>query len=196
MIMRDIIHYTYNLGENLTPRYKILSKMGEGTFGRVLECWDRETHGYVAIKVVRSIRKYSDVAMIEVDVLEQLAKNHKGRSHCVQILNWFDYRNHICILSNGKEVSDTSHIMPLYRDPSPKNQPRRPYFHLRPPKNWLNGPMYYKRVYHLFYQYNPYGAIFNKTILWGHSVSHDLVNWIHLKNAIVPTKSFDINSCW
>lgn len=23
-------HYTYNLGENLTPRYKILSKMGEG----------------------------------------------------------------------------------------------------------------------------------------------------------------------
>lgn len=23
-------HYTYSLGENLTPRYKILSKMGEG----------------------------------------------------------------------------------------------------------------------------------------------------------------------
>ncbi|KAL7595412.1 hypothetical protein Lser_V15G27938 [Lactuca serriola] len=103
------------------------------------------------------------------------------------------------LLSNGKEVSDTSHIMPLYRDPSPKNQPGRPYFHLRPPKNWLNdpnGPMYYKGVYHLFYQYNPYGAIFNKTILWSHSVSHDLVNWIHLKNAIVPTKPFDINSCW
>ncbi|CAH1451702.1 unnamed protein product [Lactuca virosa] len=103
------------------------------------------------------------------------------------------------LLSNGKEVSDTSHIMPLYRDPSPKNQPGRPYFHLRPPKNWLNdpnGPMHYKGVYHLFYQYNPYGAIFNKTILWGHSVSHDLVNWIHLKNAIVPTKPFDINSCW
>ncbi|KAI3522409.1 hypothetical protein L1887_00155 [Cichorium endivia] len=56
--------------------------------------------------------------------------------------------------------------------------------------------MYYKGVYHLFYQYNPYGAIFNTTIVWGHSVSHDLVNWIHLKNAIVPTKSFDINSCW
>ncbi|KAI3522461.1 hypothetical protein L1887_00245 [Cichorium endivia] len=91
-------HYTYTLGENLTPRYKILSKMGEGTFGRVLECWDRQTRGYVAIKVVRSIRKYRDAAMIEVDVLEQLAKNHKGRSHCVQILNWFDYRNHICIV--------------------------------------------------------------------------------------------------
>ncbi|KAG2691771.1 hypothetical protein I3843_08G023200 [Carya illinoinensis] len=91
-------HYVFNLGENLTPRYKILSKIGEGTFGRVLECWDRQTREYVAIKVVRSIRKYRDAAMIEVDVLQHLAKNDKGNSHCVQIRNWFDYRNHICIV--------------------------------------------------------------------------------------------------
>ncbi|KAJ0030941.1 hypothetical protein Pint_12774 [Pistacia integerrima] len=92
-------HYVFNLGENLTPRYKILSKMGEGTFGRVLECWDRQTREYVAIKVVRSIRKYRDAAMIEIDVLQHLAKNDKGSSGCVQIRNWFDYRNHICIVS-------------------------------------------------------------------------------------------------
>ncbi|XP_034201038.1 serine/threonine-protein kinase AFC3 isoform X2 [Prunus dulcis] len=91
-------HYVYNLGENLTPRYKILKKMGEGTFGRVLECWDRQAREYVAIKVVRSIRKYREAAMIEVDVLQQLAKHDKGISCCVQIHNWFDYRNHICIV--------------------------------------------------------------------------------------------------
>ncbi|KAL5558787.1 hypothetical protein UlMin_034998 [Ulmus minor] len=91
-------HYVFNLGENLTPRYKILSKMGEGTFGRVLECWDRQTREYVAIKVIRSIKKYRDAAMIEVDILQQLAKNDKGSSGCVQIQNWFDYRNHICIV--------------------------------------------------------------------------------------------------
>lgn len=70
-----------------------------GTFGRVLECWDRQTREYVAIKVVRSIRKYRNAAMIEVDVLQHLAKNDKGDSHCVQIRSWFDYRNHICIVS-------------------------------------------------------------------------------------------------
>lgn len=91
-------HFEFSLGDNLTPRYKILSKMGEGTFGRVLECWDRQTRDYVAIKVVRSISKYRDAAMIEIDVLEKLAKNDKGESHCVQILTWFDYRNHICIV--------------------------------------------------------------------------------------------------
>ncbi|ESR63842.1 serine/threonine-protein kinase AFC3 [Citrus sinensis] len=37
--------------------------------------------------------------MIEIDVLQHLAKNDKGgSSHCVQIRNWFDYRNHICIV--------------------------------------------------------------------------------------------------
>ncbi|KAK7311806.1 hypothetical protein RJT34_10177 [Clitoria ternatea] len=91
-------HYVFNLGENLTPRYKILNKMGEGTFGRVLECWDRQTREYVAIKVVRSIRKYRDAAMLEVDVLQRLAKNERGKLRCVQIRNWFDYRNHICIV--------------------------------------------------------------------------------------------------
>lgn len=40
--------------------------MGEGTFGRVLECWDRKHKDYCAIKVVRAIRKYRDAAMIEV----------------------------------------------------------------------------------------------------------------------------------
>ncbi|XP_073007867.1 serine/threonine-protein kinase AFC3 isoform X2 [Typha latifolia] len=91
-------HYVFDLGENLTPRYKILSKMGEGTFGRVLECWDRETREYVAIKVVRSIRKYRDAAMMEIDVLNRLGRYDRYESHCVQIRRWFDYRNHICIV--------------------------------------------------------------------------------------------------
>uniref|UniRef100_A0A0D9V2G3 Protein kinase domain-containing protein n=1 Tax=Leersia perrieri TaxID=77586 RepID=A0A0D9V2G3_9ORYZ len=97
-------HYVFELGENLNRRYKILSKMGEGTFGRVLECWDRETREYVAIKVVRSIRKYRDAAMIEIDVLKRLAENERYRSLCVQIQGWFDYRNHICIKNSQDET--------------------------------------------------------------------------------------------
>ncbi|KAF5207026.1 Serine/threonine-protein kinase AFC3 [Thalictrum thalictroides] len=91
-------HYVFKYGENLTPRFKILSKMGEGTFGRVLECWDREARETVAIKVVRSIRKYRTAAMVEIEVLQHLAKNEGGRFHCVQIRDWFGYRNHICIV--------------------------------------------------------------------------------------------------
>ncbi|KAL5986105.1 CAAX prenyl protease 1 [Asimina triloba] len=71
-------HYIFAIGENLTPRYKILSKMGEGTFGQVVECWDMEKKESVAIKIVRSIQKYREAAMIEIDVLQKLAKNDIG----------------------------------------------------------------------------------------------------------------------
>ena len=46
-----------------------------GTFGQVLECWDRERKEMVAIKVMRVVNKYSDAAMIEIDVLQKLARN-------------------------------------------------------------------------------------------------------------------------
>uniref|UniRef100_A0ACD5ZW65 Uncharacterized protein n=1 Tax=Avena sativa TaxID=4498 RepID=A0ACD5ZW65_AVESA len=91
-------HYVFAVGDNLTPRYRITAKMGEGTFGQVLECWDREHKEMVAIKIIRGIKKYRDAAMIEIGMLEQLCKYEKSRSSCVQIRNWFDYRNHICIV--------------------------------------------------------------------------------------------------
>ncbi len=60
---------------------KILSKLGEGTFGQVLECWDRLRRCYVAIKIVRNIQKYRDAAMIELEVLHTIAK-HDGNKWC------------------------------------------------------------------------------------------------------------------
>lgn len=57
-----------------------------GTFGRVLECWDRETRDYVAIKVVRSIRKYREAAMLEIDVLNLIGKNDRHGSRYVSQL--------------------------------------------------------------------------------------------------------------
>lgn len=55
--------------------------------------------------------------------------------------------------------------------------------------------MLYKGVYHLFYQYNPYGAVWGN-IVWAHSISYDMVNWVHLDHAISPTDPYDINGCW
>ncbi|XP_061370308.1 beta-fructofuranosidase, cell wall isozyme-like isoform X2 [Gastrolobium bilobum] len=75
------------------------------------------------------------------------------------------------------------------------NQPYRTAYHFQPPKNWINGPMRYKGVYHLFYQYNPKGAVWGN-IIWAHSVSKDLVNWTPLDPAIYPSQPSDINGCW
>lgn len=92
-------HLQYELGESLTPRYKILAKLGEGTFGRVLECWDRVEKEYCAVKVIRNIQKYRDAAVIEIDVLEATMRaDPEGKRHCVQMKHWFDFRGHICMV--------------------------------------------------------------------------------------------------
>ncbi|VAI68216.1 unnamed protein product [Triticum turgidum subsp. durum] len=52
--------------------------------------------------------------------------------------------------------------------------------------------MYYRGLYHFFYQYNPKGVVWNK-IAWGHAVSSDLVHWRHLPVAMVPDQWYDIN---
>ena len=46
----------------------------------------------------------------------------------------------------------------------------RPQYHAVPPSNWMNdpnGPIFYKGLYHLFFQYNPDAAVFG-VINWGH----------------------------
>ncbi|KAK7833040.1 beta-fructofuranosidase [Quercus suber] len=72
---------------------------------------------------------------------------------------------------------------------------QRTGYHFQPPRHWINGPMYYNGLYHLFYQYNPKGAVWGN-IVWAHSVSKDLINWEPLEPAIYPTDHFDINGCW
>ncbi|KAF9598618.1 hypothetical protein IFM89_028287 [Coptis chinensis] len=75
------------------------------------------------------------------------------------------------------------------------DQKLRTGYHFQPPSHWINAPMYYKGFYHLFYQYNPYGSIWGN-IVWAHSYSTDLINWIPLEPAIFPSKPFDINGTW
>ncbi|CAM6083043.1 unnamed protein product [Calypogeia fissa] len=71
----------------------------------------------------------------------------------------------------------------------------RTSYHFQPPKNWMNGPMYYGGYYHLFYQYNPGAAVWGN-LSWGHAVSKDLVNWMHLEVALYPDQWYDIEGVW
>lgn len=64
----------------------------------------------------------------------------------------------------------------------------RPAFHHTPLYGWMNDPngMFYKDgVWHLYYQWNPYGSKW-QNMTWGHSSSTDLVNWEHHPAAIEP----------
>lgn len=63
-------------------------------------------------------------------------------------------------------------------------------FHGGPYQNWMNephAPIYYKGVYHLFFQLNITGPYW-KQICWGHLTSDDMVNWTPQPEVITPTE--------
>ena len=48
-----------------------------------------------------------------------------------------------------------------------------------------NGLIYWKGRYHLFYQFNPFGAVWGN-MHWGHAISADLLRWKHMPIALAP----------
>lgn len=73
-------------------------------------------------------------------------------------------------------------------DTANREKSYRPAFHHTPLYGWMNDPngMFYKDgVWHLYYQYNPYGSKW-QNMTWAHSTSTDLIHWKHEPIAIRP----------
>ncbi|TPX51857.1 hypothetical protein SeLEV6574_g00046 [Synchytrium endobioticum] len=92
-------HFIVNIDENLTPRYRILKLLGQGTFGKVVEAYDRHTKKNVAIKIIRSVQKYRDASKIEIKVLQAIRSHDpQNTKRCIHLRDVFDYRSHICMV--------------------------------------------------------------------------------------------------
>ncbi|KAK6824013.1 Catalytic domain of the Dual-specificity protein kinases CDC-like kinase [Aspergillus parasiticus SU-1] len=102
-------HYIVTPDTPLTDRYSIIKLLGQGTFGKVVEAFDKHRKTRVAVKIIRSIQKYRDASRIELRVLSTLASNDRqNRNKCIHLRDCFDYRNHICIVTDllGQSVFD------------------------------------------------------------------------------------------
>lgn len=85
----------------LDGRYRIQRLLGQGTFGKVVEAYDRLARKNVAVKIIKSIQKYRDASRIELRVLGALRDNDPNNEHkCIEMIDWFDFKNHICIVSD------------------------------------------------------------------------------------------------
>lgn len=68
----------------------------------------------------------------------------------------------------------------------------RPAFHFTVKRGWnndVNGPIFYKGQYHLFWQSFPFGVMWDTGFMyWGHAVSKDLIHWRELPPALMVDK--------
>uniref|UniRef100_A0A2I3H9B3 dual-specificity kinase n=1 Tax=Nomascus leucogenys TaxID=61853 RepID=A0A2I3H9B3_NOMLE len=79
---------------------EILDTLGEGAFGKVVECIDHKAGGrHVAVKIVKNVDRYCEAARSEIQVLEHLNTTDPNSTfRCVQMLEWFEHHGHICIV--------------------------------------------------------------------------------------------------
>lgn len=78
------------------------------------------------------------------------------------------------------------------------NDPYRLAYHLMPPVGLLNDPngcIQYNRLYHVFFQWNPF-ATAHGSKYWGHYTSPDLINWQLERSAIAPDQPYDRHGCY
>jgi fructan beta-fructosidase len=64
----------------------------------------------------------------------------------------------------------------------------RPLIHFSPKEKWINDPngmVWYKGIYHLFFQYYPDSTVWGP-MHWGHATSTDLFNWTQQPIALYP----------
>ncbi|OAD67385.1 hypothetical protein PHYBLDRAFT_12149, partial [Phycomyces blakesleeanus NRRL 1555(-)] len=87
----------------------IIRLLGQGTFGKVVECYDRVRQTFCAIKIIRAIQKYKDASKIEIRVLNTLKKSDPlNLNQCIHSTDWFEHRGHVCMVFEllGQSVFD------------------------------------------------------------------------------------------
>ena len=91
---------TYNNG-----KYVVVRKLGWGHFSTVWLSRDTATGKHVALKVVRSAAHYTETAIDEIKLLNQIVQanpNHPGRRHVVSLLDSFEHKGpngvHVCMV--------------------------------------------------------------------------------------------------
>ncbi|XP_059428069.1 uncharacterized protein LOC132161875 [Corylus avellana] len=84
-------------------RYVVQSKLGWGHFSTVWLAWDTRFSRYVALKVQKSAQHYTEAAMDEITILQQIAEGDPDDKKCVvKLLDHFKHSGpngqHVCMV--------------------------------------------------------------------------------------------------
>lgn len=102
-------HFRGLPGTVIDKRFRVIRDVGMGTFGRVVECIDlkdRRQDWRVAIKIVRSVKRYYDSALVEAKIVNRVnRRGGRGTSHCAILFDSFTWSSHYCMVFENLGLS-------------------------------------------------------------------------------------------
>lgn len=91
--------YIIKANEVWQDRYEVKGLLGKGSFGQVVEVFDKVDNKRYAIKIIKNKTAFRNQAKIEIRLLE-LMKNIdvQDNHHIVRLVRHFEHRHHLCLV--------------------------------------------------------------------------------------------------
>ncbi|OMH81594.1 Protein kinase dsk1 [Zancudomyces culisetae] len=99
-------YHPVRIGEKFKDgRYEIIRKLGWGHFSTVWLAYDKQNDNHVALKIVKSAKRYTEAANDEIQLCERAATSsptHRGYKHVVLLIDHFEHKGpngvHVCMV--------------------------------------------------------------------------------------------------
>ena len=94
----DSNEYLSRLNEHLNYRYEVIKKLGKGSFGVVLKCFDHKTKGYVGLKILKNKQRLYEQGLVEAKLIKHLNDQDKeDKKNIIRRIDQFVFRKHLMI---------------------------------------------------------------------------------------------------
>ena len=90
--------YISRLNEHLGYRYEVTKKLGKGSFGVVLKCYDHKEREYVALKILKNKKRLYKQGLVEAKLIKHLNdKDPEDKKNIIRRYDQFVFRKHLMI---------------------------------------------------------------------------------------------------
>ena len=95
----DQQEYIVRYNDHVDYRYEIVKKLGKGSFGIVLRCFDHKLKEFVALKILKNKKRLYKQGLVEAKLIETLNKRYpEDKKNIIKKLEQFVFRKHLVII--------------------------------------------------------------------------------------------------
>jgi dual specificity tyrosine-phosphorylation-regulated kinase 2/3/4 len=94
----DSNEYLSRVNEHLAYRYEVVKKVGKGSFGVVMKCYDHKQKEYIAVKILKNKARLYEQGLVEAKLIRHLNDHDReDKKNIIRRLDQCLFRKHLLI---------------------------------------------------------------------------------------------------